>query len=320
MKALLLALLLLPGLARATYYSPWTPTPAVVPTTSIAGSVVCSNGTPQFTQIVPYTAVPQFTQLPYATALPTATPLPTPVPYFTAVPQYTPLNTPTALTWTAVVGAVLVTGIPTPPPYFTAVPQFTFQAIPTALTWTSIPVWFTPQATFTTVPTATPIFTATAVPTATAPPTFVPYLTQIPLATPMPTYTAVVWPTPYSIQAPIGAQANSLSNPAFVTGATAIGNIKNTGAVLMRVSVMAFGGATNTACVHVYNTAASPVTGTVTGLIGQAGASIGAPGLIDCAPQGCTLTTGLSYSVTGNIGPTDTAAATCASSVVFVYK
>ena len=61
-------------------------------------------------------------------------------------------------------------------------------------------------------------------------------------------------------------------------------------------------------------------TGTATNLVGQAGASIGAPGLIDCQPQGCTLTTGLSYSITGNIAPADTAAATCASSVVFVYK
>ena len=320
------------GTASPTITITATPTPSF--TVSMTPTYVVNfqvNYTP------PFTAVPYPTQIPLATVGPTNTPIvfPTPLPWFTQIPLATVLPTATPIAW------------PTPVPYFTAAVQFT------ATTYTSATVLNWP-ATYTTVPTATPIFTATAVPTATAPPTFVPYYTQVVgyptiqlvqiIATASPTFTFsptltqtfTTSPTPTPtptisatptiayvydlLQAPQGAQANSISNPAFVTGATAIGNIKNTGAVLMRVLIMAFGGTTNTACVHIYNSSTAPVTGTATNLVGQAGASIGAPGLIDCQPQGCTLTTGLSYSITGNIAPADTAAATCASSVVFVYK
>jgi hypothetical protein len=188
-------------------------------------------------------------------------------PQFTQVPYPTPVNTPTALTWTAVVN------FPTPVPQFTQLPYATAPPTATPITFpTQIPLatvdttyhgvtvtswlaaWFTPMPTYTTVPTNTPVPTATPITFPTAVPQFTAvtftaatvlnwtFPTVLPTATPITFPTAVPYATPggavsqtggpWTVTAPAGVSLNNvLTKGTQSTTGLSVQNLKDSGRV-----------------------------------------------------------------------------------------
>ncbi len=122
-------------------------------------------------------------------------------------------------------------------------------------------------------------------------------------------------------QTMLGAQANSISSPAFSSGAFYAGVLKTSGAILSNISVMSL---TTTAgipvVVHLYNQTGTPVVGQVANHFARFAAVGPGVGNYEFGTNGVTMTVGLAYTVTGGIADADATSLTAAAAMNIIYK
>lgn len=117
---------------------------------------------------------------------------------------------------------------------------------------------------------------------------------------------------------PTAAQALSVSSPAFATGATRVGFVKGSAAVLSKIIISNV--TANLVSVKIYNQTTAPTAGSGTPVFRCTQPAVIGTCTCDLGPQGMALATGLAYSVTGGIADTDTTALGTDAAVSFIYK
>lgn len=128
--------------------------------------------------------------------------------------------------------------------------------------------------------------------------------------------------TPWLVQlAQTGAQAYSITSPAFVGGATYAGVVKASGAILGGIHVTSVTATADaTTVVHFYNQTFTPTVGVGTNHLGRC-VQVG-PGTTDCdfGTQGVTITAGLAYTLTGGLPDTDSTVIPAAAAIIIEYR